>query len=187
MANFEITTNAANVADFFRKLQEQVDETRGVLLTALGRDLMENTQRRIKTANDGTWAPPSKWVQAKKGVNQALVGTEKYVKFRVLRDNLELYADIPGNWTFEQHEKGFKNVPFDKTEERDEHGRVHLELANPSALNYRFKVFAFVPRRAGTVPPRQVWPNNKQTSDVVIPIASRWLKIAVEKAGGSVL
>lgn len=182
-------------AAFFSKLPGTLTAQQPALFLSLGEALVQNVKNRIRSSDNGAWAPASKWLRAKTGQSKVLKGTEKYVKMTVTPEALTVGGDAPG-WTLSAHHSGFENQPASPAEERDEHGRVIIPLKDPSALNLyteyrktragktvpRASVFAFVPLRPGHTPARKIWPTQGETEQIAIPIASRWLQKVVNEA-----
>lgn len=153
------------------------------LLQRLADAWVKNVKDRITTQDGGKWKSASKWIYAKKGTQKALQGAERYVVSKVTRTGIQIGSDAPG-FTLDQHDKGFRNKligPNDRIEGR----AVILRLARASALGLPSgkSEFHFVPQKPGQTPARKIWPTQEEAEAIGMPIASRWLKEALTRAG----
>jgi hypothetical protein len=177
-----VRTNAPQVAASFDKLASNVEQKKVWLLVEIGTAFVRDVAERIKTADGGKWAPPSKWTRAKKGVNKALAGAEAYVKFRVRTNKMHVYADAP--YSLSLHHRGFQNALLGK-KEKIVKGRLAINIINPAPLGLKKAgPFYFIPRKAGITPPRRIWTSEGEQVKIGGPIMSRWLKNVVESTPG---
>lgn len=192
--------NGVEIAAFFEQLSVAIDEQTPALFRSLGDVLVADVKKRIITSNTGTWAPASKWLRAKTGQSKVLLGAEKYVRASITRAALKIVGRS-GKWTLTQHHEGFVNKLADPSERRDQHGRVVLKIKDPDAINLyrelrktregkvvpRASVFAFIPKKAGITPARQIWPTQDQADALTRPVFSRWLNGLVKQVGGALI
>jgi hypothetical protein len=192
--------NGQEVIDFFTNLPVQIDAQRGTLFRSLGDALVNDVKDRIRTSNNGAWAPASKWLKAKTGQSKVLLGAEKYVRAQITKDSLKIVGKS-SKWTLTQHHLGFENKLLDPSEPIDSHGRVVIKIKDPRVLNLyvemrrkrdgttvpRATVFAFAPKKPGRTPARQIWPTEMRANVIANPIASRWFAKVIQDAGGKVL
>lgn len=181
-----VCTNAKEVASAFEKLSENVTQKKVWLLAEIGQGLVRDVENRIKTADGGNWAPPSKWTRAKKGVNKSLIGAEKYIKFRVRTNKMNVYSDAP--YRLSDHHKGFQNSLFNRFEKQVQSGkggRIGLYIVNPAPLGLKKAgPFYFKPKRRGVTPARKIWPTEGEQVKIGGPIMSRWLMNVVKSTPG---
>ncbi len=198
-----ILRNGLETQQFFRDLITQIEIDLDEFLR--GAILREGdvVRARIKTADDHNWATASKWVRAKKATDQALVGTEEFIKTRTGRHSASVYgATKDSEWTMTQHDRGFFNALDSKKERHDASGRVVLELRDPSALGRPLMMakisrdkrvsipssyFAFVPKHIGYTPPRKIWSTQAEVEGRVTPRALEWFKRVIAKVGGTLV
>lgn len=182
----EIKTNAENVAATFDQMARKIRDQLPTLLDQIGYHLVKDVQDRIESADHGTWLPPSKWTMAKKGVTKALTGAENYVFWRVSGMKLTIFGKTPKNWTLSQHDKGFENFEASADELAAlEDGRIRLHIVNPAPLGLpKPGDFMFVPKRAGTTPPRKIWTTPEDAAKITYPVAFRWLSRLVSDTQG---
>lgn len=181
----EIKTNVDAVVRDLNDLANKIRTGMPVLLDQIGKALVKDVQDRIQSADHGTWKPPSKWVRAKKGVEKALVGAEKFVFWRVAGLKLSVYGKTPGDWTLSMHDKGFENFEASADEIKNmDNGRVVLRLANPAALGVKTNEFRFIPKHAGTTPRRKIWATPEDAARIASPIAFRWISKTISEAHG---
>lgn len=166
------------------QLNQDIDFQKSVLFRDIGTDLASDVQRRIATQNDGQWEGLSKWSMAKKNAPQPLFGAGEYVKWRSFPDRVEIYGDMPEEWTLTQHHEGFDNQTkgsevFD--------GKIVIDIVNPGPLGLGSdaQTFAWSPTgRIAHTPARQIWPDEKIATAKVNDISFQWLKAVVAKALG---
>ncbi len=198
-----ILRNGLETQEFFKKLITQIEIDLDELLRGAILRESDVVRARIKTADDHSWARASKWVRAKKATDQALVGTEEFIKTRTGRHSAKLFgATRDGEWTMTQHDRGFFNALESPKEKHDASGRVVLELRDPSALSRPLMMakisrdkrvsipssyFAFKPERVGYTPPRKIWSTDKEVQGRVQPRALEWFKRVIAKAGGTLV
>lgn len=198
--------NGASTEAFFQELNLALDAQRPTLFRSLGDALVANVKRRIITSDEGRWALASKWLRAKTGQQKVLKGVEKYVRFTVSKDILNIVGK-GGKWSLTQHHEGFTNQLVGETERRDSHGRVILKIKDGRPLNLYTVIrrnrrsrnpisrvgrieaqeFRFVPHRAGHTPARKIWPTGQESETIVQPIAFKWLEKVVGETGGVLL
>lgn len=185
-ATATVRTNAREVSAAFTKLADNVSQKRVFLLAEIGMALVRDVERRIKTADGGKWAPPSKWTVAKKNATKSLVGAEKYINFRVRTNKMQVFADAP--YSLNAHHRGFQNKLFSGAEKKVQGakgGRIGLYIANPAPLGLtKPGPFYFVPKKRGITPPRKIWPNEPEQVKIGGPIMSRWLMNVVKSTPG---
>lgn len=179
-----VQTNADEVAATAMRLAERLNDKKVLLLAEMGMGLQKDVQERIRTADGGRWQPASKWILAKKNAARALAGAEKYVKWRIRGNRVQIYGDMPGVWKLSQHDKGFTNKAFSRAE-MGEHGRIEINVVNPAPLRLsKPGVFRWVPKRVGVTPARRIWSNDQEMLKVGAPIFSRWMRNVVESTPG---
>lgn len=177
-----VRTNAKDVANSFEKLAANVEQRKIWLLAEIGTAFVRDIQDRIKTADGGRWAPPSKWTRAKKAVTKSLAGAEVYVKWRVRTNKLVVYADAP--YSLSLHHRGFQNAILGR-KEKIVKGRLAINVINPAPLGLKKAgPFYFVPKKAGVTPARRIWTSEGEQVKIGGPIMSRWLKNVVQSTPG---
>ena len=176
-------TNARDVADFVVRLEQRINQRGELLLTSLSKALEKRVKDRITTQGEGEWKPAGKWIQGKKNTTKALEGTERYIKSRVATGVMAVYGDMPGEWTFTQHGKGFINKLYEERELVRE-GVVAIKIVNPAPLGMsKPRIFEFAPKKTGVTPPRRVWLTEAETIKEVTPRFQAWLRQVVREAG----
>lgn len=165
------------------RLLDRINDKKVLLLAELGQHLVKDVKDRITSADGGKWAPASKWIQAKKNSNRALVGVERYVKSKVSDNRLQIYAETTG-YTLSQHQRGFTNKEYDKAEKAHD-GRVEIFVQNPGPLGMKKPgIFRWVPKNLGVTPARKIWSDDADMARIGQPIFSRWLKNVIEGTEG---
>ena len=151
---------------------------RPALFQTLGRLLQDDVRQRMDSRGGGSWAPPSKWILAKKNARSALAGQSSRVRFQVFPDKLAIFFASPGQWTLTQHNDGFTVQP--------DGSRVTIPLQNPSALSLpgSAKTFSFLSRRASVVPPRRSWPTEAEALAKIQAPLSVWIRKTVGSVPG---
>ena len=164
-----IIRNQAQVLSALKRIDKALVAERPALFQTLGRILRDDVVRRMDSRDGGAWKPPSKWIMAKKNVNQVLAGQSRRVNFQSLQDKLVIFFASPGQWTLTQHHDGFTVPPTGD--------RVTIQLSNPSALALpsSAKAFSFISRRPSVVPARKAWPSEAEALAKVNPAVSIWL------------
>ena len=183
-----IVTGDKEAAALLERLRTRMQTRRRDFIRGAVNAVSTDVKRRIRSADNGGWEPASKWIRAKKNLNQALVGTERLIETKVLDNRGEVLGRIPGGlWSFTQHHKGFHNSLYGPKELR-KNGRVWINLQNPAALGLpaEKKTFGWVPQNVGTTPARKIWLEEPEAIAKVKPIASAWLRKIVREAGGTI-
>lgn len=148
------------------------------LITDFVRRLRDRIKDNIRTqgAEFGQkWAPPSKWIKAKKNRGTVLDEFISRIHYRVTKGTGAIYYQGPGDYDPEQHEEGFTVAPTGR--------RVTIELQAPQHLTrkpnstdpYRWKKFSFISHRASVVPARRIWPTESVAQDMFTPMINKWL------------
>lgn len=179
-----VTTNAADVAQVIRRVAAHLQERLIVLNQEIGLGVANNVKQRIKSADGGTWILPSKWIRAKKDVSKALIGADRFVKWRASPQNAVIYGETGSDWTLSQHDKGFVNK-LESEQDRKDGDRVVISILNPAPLGLKSSGdFRFKPSRPGITPARKIWPTPAEVGPIIVPIASRWLRKTVLEVSG---
>lgn len=187
MATVTVKTNAPFVAAQFKELGEAIRSQQTVVFKQIGPKIVADVQTRIKTQDNGSWAHMSKWVAAKKNPQRVLEGAERFVKYRIVGGELQVYGETDGEWTLTQHHEGFENK-----EDHKEDDRIVIDIVNPGPLGLTTVPngkFSWVPKDAAhRTPARKIWPSEAEVDKITLPIASRWLqKLVTDILKGSVL
>jgi hypothetical protein len=180
--NITFTTTADQASRRLRALARDLLRGQSRLLRLLALAGQKDVVARMDNQNGGTWAPLSHWGIAK-GKNKPLQGMSSKVKGVVKQNQALVQAELPPSretgkaWSLTQHHKGFQNAP-------PSGGVVTIRVQRPEALGIgRDRTrFSFIHRRAGVTPGRKIWPSRIEAEkNIVMPVASRWLKQIVEK------
>lgn len=162
--------NEKAVRDALKRIDKALLAERPALFQTLGRVLVDDIRDRMDTRGHGSWAPPSKWILAKKNARAALAGQSKNVRFQAFPDKLVVFFSSPKQWTLTQHNDGFTVQP--------DGSRVTIPLQNPSALSLpgSAKTFSFISRKPSVVPARRSWPTEAEAlAKINVPV-SLWIR-----------
>lgn len=181
MSYLTITTNATEVAGKLDRLNREIKLQLPALYRQLGPRLVKDVQDRIRSQDDGKWATMSKWTKAQRNPSRLLEDTEKYIKWKMVGNTaMAVYGDMPGDWTFSQHQEGFENK-----EDKREGDRVVIDVLNPGPLGLGAVPdgkFSWVPKRgAGRTPARKIWTSDEEARVIILPIGARWLEALVKR------
>jgi hypothetical protein len=187
-----IKTTAKSGAAAFDRITNALVRRRIEFFRQIGAVEAEVVRRRIQSQDDGRWAKASKWVRAKKALDQPLFGAERFVKLRVTANEARVYGNTGDDaWTLTQHDRGFYNALVGKKDEM-EGDRVVLKLRDPSALGRPLRAlkkgrvqtskFFFVPKRIGHTPARKIWSEAAEVQKRMTPIAVRWIEKVTQEA-----
>lgn len=171
------TTNAPLAAKKLEAINVYIASHQIEFFTEASQALYENVVHRIATQDGGTWPELSKWGRAKKGINIALKGAEKFVKWKADAQHGVVYDETGEEWTLTQHHHGFANKP--------EAGRIEIDVIDPGPLGLTSLPdgkFSWIAKRSGDTPARKIWPADREEVEIVLPIASRWLEKVVREA-----
>lgn len=144
------------------------------LLLDVGRTVLEDVRRRVATGDGGSWAPASRWVQAKKGTTKALDGLENDFSFRQAGSRrVEVYFEGQNS----EGEAIDIQEHHDGTTLEADGSHVDLYLKDPSALRLKSPNFSFRWLRSSVIPARRIWPDRAGEIEALVagPI-SRYLK-----------
>ena len=178
-----ITTNIDKAVAMLQQLDQDVNFQKSVLFRNIGMDLADDVKRRIASQDDGSWEKLSKWSKAKKDAPQPLFGAGGYVKWRSYTDRVEIYGEMPEDWTLTQHHEGFDNQQGDL----DGDGKIVIDIVNPGplGLGQNATTFAWSPNgKIGHTPARKIWTGEAEAVTKVNETAFQWLKAVVAKALG---
>lgn len=169
---FKVRIDARNFQNAADKLARNLEEA-DTLMQEVGNAVVSDVSRRVATADGGSWAPASRWVQAKKGTSQALVGLENDFGFRHAgRNKVEVYFDGQNSEgddiDIQEHNDG---TTLSATGEV-----VDLDLVNPSALRLSRPNFSFRWLKDSVIPARKIWPNEQEVRNIVAGPLSRYLQ-----------
>lgn len=150
--------------------------------------LRDDTKKRMGSSDSGSWAPPSKWIKAKKGARKALAGMQRYIKSRAIRSvgagansasGIVYFANPDNDWDINDHHRGFT---------RGATGRfVTIPIKQPSHLGLRpgTTKFRFRSTRPSVVPARKIWPTEAEAIAQIELPAGMWLSKAISKLAKS--
>lgn len=176
----EIITNADQVQNLINKLNTEINAQWVPLYDELGHSFIADVQERIISQDKGAWAEASKWIRAKKDPPRPLFGAEKFVKYKASPARFELYGDTGEDWTLTQHHEGFINK-----QDHEIDGRIVIDIINPGPLGLKENAtkFSWVPEKGTTdkTPARKIWPDEKESQAITLPIASHWLQALVQR------
>jgi hypothetical protein len=160
--------NEKAVANLLRTLPRRISSATPTLFRTMGGLLVRDVRARLSSGDGGKWAPPSKWVKAKRNARKVLVGLGGRIKQRVVGRSLHVYFDSPGPWTLTQHHQGFVTPPTGE--------RVSFRLKRPSALGLPSSrtSFSFISRRESPTPARKIWPNTAEVVTMIEPTIVPW-------------
>jgi len=172
MANINLNvTGLSNAKKSLAKIQRAIKRT-DPLMNAIGRALRDDARRRITTQDGGTYAPLSKWTRAQTGRRKALITERKNISFKLVGGVLQIGHQSPGNWSIQQHEKGFVEQNASET----------ITLRNPKALkDVRGTQFFVKNPKASVVPARKVFANNAEAESIARKKANEWVKKIVTR------
>lgn len=150
--------------------------------------LRDDAKKRMGSSDSGSWAPPSKWIKAKKGARKALAGMQRYIKSRAIRSvgrgansaaGIVYFANPDNDWNINDHHTGFT---------RPATGRfVTISLKQPSHLGLRpgTSKFRFRSVKPSVVPARKIWATEAEAISKIELPASMWLSKAISKLAKS--
>jgi len=171
-------SNEKQVRDALKRIDKALVAERSTLFNTLGRILQDDVRERMDTRDHGSWAPPSKWILAKKNARSALAGQSRNVRFQTFPDKVVIFFTSPGQWTLSQHHDGFTVQP--------DGSRVTIPLQNPAPLSLpsSAKTFSFISRRPSVVPARKAWPTEAEAVAKIQTPISLWIRKVVGSVPG---
>jgi hypothetical protein len=175
MTNININLNVTGLADTKKGLAQIKRALRRTnpLMNSIGRALRDDARRRITTQDGGTYDPLSKWTRAQTGRRKALITERKNISFKLVGGTLQIGHQSPGNWSIEQHEKGFVEQNASET----------ITLRNPKALkDIRGTQFFLKNPKPSVVPARKVFANRAEAESIAKKKADQWVKKIVARA-----
>lgn len=159
------------------------------LVREAARILRDDSKRRMGSGDNGAWAPPSKWIKAKKGARKALAGMQRYIKSRAIRSVGRgahsaagiVYFDNPngGKWNINDHHTGFTRPPSGRFVTIPIRQPSHLGLS-PGTSKFRFRS-----TRPSVVPARKIWPTEAEAIAQIQLPAQMWLSRTISKMAKS--
>jgi hypothetical protein len=170
--------NEKQVRAALKGIDKALNAERPALFQTLGRILQDDVRDRMDSRGGGSWAPPSKWILAKKNARVALAGQSRRVRFQTFPDKLVVFFDSPKDWTLTQHNDGFTVQP--------DGSRVTIPLQNPAALGLSgsAKTFSFISRKPSVVPARRSWPTEAEALSKINAPISMWVRKTVGSVPG---
>jgi len=173
MTTIRVTGVAATKAAV-KKIRRAMSRT-NPLFTRIGRRLRDDARRRITTQDNGNYPGLSKWTRARTGRRKALITERKNITFKVIRGNLIVGHQADGDWTIEQHEKGFVTPGFTKP--------VTITLKNPSALkDVTGNSITIRGAKASVVPARRVFATEAEAGVIIQDEADKWLRDIIRRS-----
>lgn len=151
---------------------------RNLLMSRIARELRDRTRKRITSQGEGTWAPLSKWTQARTGRRKALVTLRKNVKARWNADEAAIYFEpVSNKWDLTDHHRGFTSPAVNGK-------RMSWNLVRPTAIGLRQNKISIMSRKASVIPARDVWSTDRKTKIWVNTQINKYTQAVEAKING---
>lgn len=180
---------AVNMTDrqakqFLAELQRLPLKRQKILVRRIAEHGKKVAQQKVRA---GGGVAPSKWVQARKGVNKALVGVDRKIEVFMTGDAKAIVDVLDPRYSLGQHARGYtKPAGAGGVEDRVFGDWVIIPLANPGALSPPVSnPFMYNWRKNRTpsvVPARDVLPSDADMGTQGNIIAQKWAQEIVSMA-----